>query len=198
MLLMSKEVTPETSTKETAYNIIIDHVDVAEAEIDTKNTVTYLFPVDENFVKVSVPKRPATVARWKDCPRHPTPDLQAVDMLTFWCKNSAGDDHDRYTISHTCYKIVRTHSYIHLYTTYGSRWVEHNLPRFLWLHGKEIKDNLLGSMVIIPDVIDLLIRRFNQLDAANQKTPSLRWRHFFESSFSVCSKFLRLKYYIST
>jgi hypothetical protein len=48
--------------------------------------------------------------------------------------------------------------------------VEHNLPRFLWLHGKELKDNLPGSMLIIPDVIDLLIRRFNQLDAANKNS----------------------------
>jgi hypothetical protein len=73
--------------------------------------------------------------------------------------------------------------------------VEHNLPRFLWLHGKELKDNLLGSMLIIPDVIDLLIRRFNRLDAANKKIPTLRWRHFFESSFSVSLKLFRITYF---
>jgi hypothetical protein len=37
MSVISKQATPESSTKETPYNIIIDHVDVAEAEIDTKD-----------------------------------------------------------------------------------------------------------------------------------------------------------------
>jgi hypothetical protein len=96
MSVISKQATPESSTKETAYNIIIDHVDVAEAEIDTKDKVSYLLPVDENFVKVSVPEHPGTVPQWKDCPRHPTPPLEAVQLLNFWCKNSAGDEHDRY------------------------------------------------------------------------------------------------------
>jgi hypothetical protein len=65
---------------------------------------------------------------------------------------------------------VATQSKFLFHITYASRWVEHNLPRFLWLHGKELKDNLPGSMLIIPDVIDLLIRRFNQLDAANKNS----------------------------
>jgi hypothetical protein len=96
MMVTSKLATPESSTKETAYNIIIDHVDVAEAETDTKDKVSYLLLVDENFVKVSVPEHPGTVPQWKDCPRHATPDLEAVRLLNFWCNNSAGEEHDRY------------------------------------------------------------------------------------------------------
>jgi hypothetical protein len=96
MMVTSKLATPESSTKETAYNIIIDHVDVAEAETDTKDKVSYLLLVDENFVKVSVPEHPDTVPQWKDCPLHATPDLEAVRLLNFWCNNSAGEEHDRY------------------------------------------------------------------------------------------------------
>lgn len=66
----------------------------------------------------------------------------------------------------------------------------HHYPRHIDLTREDIKNQLIGSERMDPDVFSLLVRRFAQLDASMVSgNGELSWRHFMEPDFAVSSKF---------
>lgn len=54
-------------------------------------------------------------------------------------------------------------------------------------YGRELKESLLDGKFMEPDVVDIAIRLFKQLDMT---VDGRRWRHFLETDFAVLSLYL--------
>ncbi|CAL4990774.1 unnamed protein product [Urochloa decumbens] len=156
------QASPRQSTVQQTYDVVIDYVDFFEDSIDPAGKVMYQQMIPEGYEKISIPASPDQLPSWLECQCHPTPDPVSVAIVHAWCTNASSAD---------CHRP----------------WIIHPLPRYLLLPGTELKDNLLGDKFIHHDIIDVLLRRFNQLDISTSCPISIRWRHFFESSFSLQS-----------
>ncbi|CAL4962916.1 unnamed protein product [Urochloa decumbens] len=157
----SAQASPRHSTIQQSYNLVIDYVDFFEDGIDRTGKVMYQQLIPVGYEKIPIPPSPVQVPSWLDCQRHPNPDPITLAIVHAWCTNAASADCER-------------------------PWIIHPLPRYLLLPGAELMDNLLRDKFIAIDIIDVLMRRFNQLEVSVKRDAvSVRWRHFFESSFAL-------------
>ncbi|PNT62770.1 hypothetical protein BRADI_4g07956v3 [Brachypodium distachyon] len=69
------------------------------------------------------------------------------------------------------------------------KWMTSEFPRYIFVPGSEIRDQIVRSTNLDFELCDLLLRRFTQLDTMMEPNSSkFRWRHILESDFSLFSQ----------
>lgn len=64
--------------------------------------------------------------------------------------------------------------------------IAHYVPKYIEVLGDGIKKQLKGFSEMEMDLFDSIVRRFKEMDdRLYDQNPYWRWRHFFESDFTV-------------
>ncbi|XBJ07279.1 hypothetical protein VPH35_012832 [Triticum aestivum] len=73
-----------------------------------------------------------------------------------------------------------------LATELSRNFLVHENPRFLWITGLELKQQLVEDELIDHEMMSVIIRRYSQSDQeADKHSPYLTWRHPLEPEFST-------------
>ncbi|CAN6248362.1 unnamed protein product, partial [Urochloa humidicola] len=65
-------------------------------------------------------------------------------------------------------------------------WIDHPYPKRLQICDAVVHDNFITANHFCDELIDVVIRRFNQLDISIvDAAETIRWRHFLESDFAT-------------
>ncbi|CAL5047950.1 unnamed protein product [Urochloa decumbens] len=154
---------PRSATVQRCSTIVYEQLALLEDASSQPVDVMYAQAVREPYQKAHVeqghePNRTSFSAQ-----RHQKPNQELVDMLHVWMGQQMNIDDT-------------------------SLWVLHQYPRMLTISAAAIKENYKDDKLFDDDVVDGIIRRFNQLDLTIGEGPSAtRWRHFLESDFATLS-----------
>ncbi|CAL5012898.1 unnamed protein product [Urochloa decumbens] len=155
------KLSPKSATIEHASMVVFEQLAMLDDASSQPDGAMYAEPVREPYERAVVEHhQPETYISFS-AQGHPAPDTEMLDMFAIWLKNG----------------------------NFGKRtscWIVHPYPKKLLVSAADIHDNFTCANLFGDNLVDAIIRRFNQLDITlGQGVTAFHWRHFLESDFAM-------------